>query len=1289
MSAPEVGVLLPVRLETRFVAPVRRGPVRRGPWRLRIRVVPDAVSIANHDDLATALELDAIEAMWREAGGAALETPAGRGAWRNLAAAVGAERAAWLARTFPPIVGPDGQITIARPTQTRTEMRAPRVMGLPPTMEIWIARGGAQPLQSATLTVLANDIDLDLDDPDSTRQPWWTSFAEAVRVGLAAEIDLGTARPTDIDAVYVVGVGGGDPGPLVTAQADSGRLGIVAPGSATSSVNGEPAVSLGDIDTWRRLVPVGASAQPGTVAVATTLAGAPVVRGVVGGDANHRDRNRAIVGALWPALWGHSLANVWGYGSQADELGLWAAANLVPEGPLPSIRIENQPYGLLPATSLRRWRGASGDPTIESRLVPLVLQLVTTWAATAERQAAQQQEDGLRDLVRNPTATRYAWRWMVPTSVAHALSFRFNQPVARTDLDSWWTAQYRQTPKLDAAAAPTRQLVSVGWNHDVEMDLVAPHDLPEGTDPRRGLSQLASASVAELLAAGPVPGAARTPPPWGTSVLTELGRHSLLASAAAVARSAAGQARAIVDPESVDERTATEIETWATRLRSTDLRDLRDPAVGVRRNVIAGLNALASEALETIDRGLRAALDTATHRLDPWATAVAWRRLQDLAAAPRTLGVYGWVDAPRPRASDGDHRFVLAPSTEQAAVAAVLRDRALRDPDADRWHMDLTSDAVRAALRLANETREGSHPAESLGRSVEAIVNRPDVIDRLRAAFPLIRGFQVARMDLRMRRVCDGAAVLSAAETRPADLIAFGVRPAQVQALVELGVAVDALADLHVAEAVLGVVKGRTGKVSAATAAAAGQAPPPDFDVVRTPRAGRVVNTLAAIVLPDVAAPDGARPSPTAVADPAVAAYLDDRSGSADGPAWTWTMLDAAGGAAGTVTLAAIGLRPSDTLNLGTGNLRDVVREVSGAASLAPPNPPGHAAVRAIAAALVGVPALPEDVGAPADLTGAAAAELAERYSALRNEAVATAADARAAAEPIETDATRRLALGRIARWGITPLGADTQDPTIGGLADRVRRAAEALERRIGDSPATFTGATVSEIAAAITALVAPEGPLPVFARLPASSFTGMRIEPTAAGSTPRLDPEWLETVAAVRPALARLEAVQLGQRVTPGGRPLRAWTNRPGDPWQTVAEPPSDVEIVRASRLVAVFGPPDVLPARPAATTAGTVAVAVIDRFAETVPDAEHVSAVAFPHDIPTARAPQAIVLAVPPVVDEELTGAVLVDIVGEVRALARTRMMDAAGAGPATGSLHLAALPASGRVAVDLERR
>ncbi len=1290
MTAPMVGVLVPVRLETRFVPPA--GRQRR--WRIRVRVIPDAVSITNHDDVASSVELDAVEAMWRAAGGGDLESPEGRRAWRALAAAMGAERAAWLARTFAPVTTAGQPITIVRPAQTRKEMRAPKVMGLPPTMEIWMARAGQAAAVAATLLVQPGAIDLDLDDPNSTNQPWWTSFPEAVRVGLAAEIDLGVARPMDIDALYVVGIGGGDPGPLLANHANSGQLGIVATGSSTSTVNGEAALPLGDVETWRRLVPLSATAQRGTVAVSTALAGAPIVRGVVGGEANHLALNRALVGALWPALWGHSLANVWGFGSATDELGVWAQANLVPEGPLPSLRIGNLPYGLLPATSLRRWQGASGDPAIEARLVPLVRQLVATWALHAEQQAAVGPSAGLGALVRTATATRYAWRWMMPTTLAQAVSFRFNQPVPAAELGAWWAREAGRTPRLEPTATPTRQLVSIGWGHDVGLPLVEPADLPTGTNVGGGLARLAGATVTELLGAGGSDAPRSAAPGWGTSLLTELARHSLLASAAAVARTAAGQGRAVVEPVSSDRRNATETETWASRLRPTDVGRRVGPTVAVRANVIDGLRALSGESVADIDRGLRAALDTATQRIDPWATAIAWRRLQELAAAPRSLGVYGWVDAPQPRQSDGDHRYVLAPSTEQAVVAALLRDRALRDPDADRWHMDLTSDAIRGALRLADETRLGSHPAESLGRAVEAIVKRPAVIDALRMAFP--SALATVRADMRKRRVCDGVAVLDAVESQPTAVSQLGVSAADLVKLADLAAAVDAFADMHVAEAALGVVKGRSAMVAAATTAAAGQGVAPNFDVVRTPRSGRVVNTVAVVVLPDVAPPTGAHPSPAAVADAAVAAYLDDRGGDPTGAAWTWATLDATGQPLGTVTLADIGLRPCDTVGLGTGNLRRVVRDVSGVVALGSIDPPGHATVRALAAALAGIPAVASDVGVPTDRLGAGPStvdpELAGRYVAVRMAASAEAADARMATVATATDAMRRAALGRLARWGITPLAADGVEgvgETGAGLANRLRLAIEVLERRVASAPASLDDATAAVLASSMGLLVAPEGPWPVFSRLAISAFDGVRAEPLAPGITPRLDPDWIEAVAPVRPAIARLEAMQLGERVGPGGQPLRTWSNRAGDPWQTAGPPLSDTAVVRASRLVAVFGPAAVLPARPAATTSGTVAVVVIDRFAETVPNTEHISAVAFPHDVPRSRAPQAVILAVPPIVDEELTAAILIDIVADVRMLARTRMADVAAMGAPTGALHLAAMPAGGRVGVELGGR
>jgi hypothetical protein len=1249
-----VGVLLPVRLETRFVTPVEGAG-----WRLRVRVIPDAVSITNHDDRPSALELDAVEAMWSEvgaSGAAGLESATGRRAWRTLATTVGAERAAWLARTFPP--------GTPRPNTVRDDFRAPHLMGLPPTIEVWIGRAGRPPQRMATMTVRADEVDLDLQESDRTDQPWWTSFDEAVRVGLAADIDLGEGAPDDLDVVYVVGIGAGDPGPLLTAQAHSGRLGVLALGAATSTVSGVPAAPLGDADTWRKLVADVATSQAGTSAAADALVGEERLANlpaVVGGAAHAAPVGRALVRTLWPALWGHSLANVAGQGNLVDDLGVWAGDHLAPEGPLPPLRIGDTSYGLLPATSLRRWKAASGDPAVERRLVPLVADLVDRWAAAAEvREAGPARRDGLDALVRSPLASAYRWRTMVPTTLARAVAFRFGQPIGAVEMDRWFDATTAGTARLVPTAVTERRLVAVGWSQPMTIGLVV--DVVSGLDHRDALSALADASVSEAIAGG----GDGVAPPWGRSLLTELARHSLLSSAAAVGRVAAGGQRAVTEPLAVDARRPTELERWAVRADAGDLLGDTTPA-RIHRNVRAGLRDLSTFDPDDVERSLRATLDTATHRIDPWATAIAWRRLQSLAAADRDLGVYGWVDAPRPTTGDHGHRFLTAPSREQAITAAVLRDRYERDPDGDQtWAIDLTSDHLRTALRLATETRSGVHPAETLGQTVERIVGRPDVIDRLRDAFP--QQPAVLRPRFKLRRTIDGPAVLDAAVDGPAALTGLGVTTAQVAELVELSNAVDAFADLQVAEAIHGVVTGRPAAVAAAAEAAAGVGMPPEPGVIRTRRDGRTLETIVAVVLP---VPALTGDGPAAIADPAVAAFLDDRAGDPAGPAWQWTTHDDAGQPQGTVTLDGIGLRPCETVLLGIDQLRALAASTAGAPSLAPEDPSGPRTVRTWASAIVGSVNVGDDIAAAGVASSATTAELAARLDALRAAAATDITSIRAATAPAATAAQHRAAELLATRWGVIP--HDTGDDV-----DRLIRAAVALERRLAMSFVPSADSPSSTFADAIVALIAPEGGWPVLARVPGSVLADTVLEGRAVEGgaveggavTPRLDPDWLEVVAAVRPALARFEAAQLGA----GSGRLAAWSNRPGDPWQTSPGP----------GLLAVFGPAEAVPTQPSGQV--TVALAVIDRFAETVPAEQHVAAVAFPHDLPPARAPQAVLLAVPPVVDDDLTTDVLIDVLGEVRALARARMASPGTLGAAVGSLHLAAMPAAGRTGVRL---
>jgi len=90
-------LLLPVRLETRFAQGAD------GSF-LRLRIFPDDVAIAQHEQALTVDEADAGQLYWRERCRANAESDASererraRGAWNLLAGRYGAFRASWTAR---------------------------------------------------------------------------------------------------------------------------------------------------------------------------------------------------------------------------------------------------------------------------------------------------------------------------------------------------------------------------------------------------------------------------------------------------------------------------------------------------------------------------------------------------------------------------------------------------------------------------------------------------------------------------------------------------------------------------------------------------------------------------------------------------------------------------------------------------------------------------------------------------------------------------------------------------------------------------------------------------------------------------------------------------------------------------------------------------------------------------------------------------------------------------------------------------------------------------------------
>jgi hypothetical protein len=86
-----------------------------------------------------------------------------------------------------------------------------------------------------------------------------------------------------------------------------------------------------------------------------------------------------------------------------------------------------------------------------------------------------------------------------------------------------------------------------------------------------------------------------------------------------------------------------------------------------------------------------------------------------------------------------------------------------------------------------------------------------------------------------------------------------------------------------------------------------------------------------------------------------------------------------------------------------------------------------------------------------------------------------------------------------------------------------------------------------------------------------------------------------------------------------------------------------------------------------------------LIDEWVEVVPAATQTTAIAFQHDAPDTRAPQAMLLAVPEVPGEPWTGAGLHRLLLDTLALAQARAVDAEGLdtavlNPVTGAQALA---------------
>ena len=213
-------------------------------------------------------------------------------------------------------------------------------------------------------------------------------------------------------------------------------------------------------------------------------------------------------------------------------------------------------------------------------------------------------------------------------------------------------------------------------------------------------------------------------------------------------------------------------------------------------------------------------------------------------------GIAGNIVVDRTRASAG---YVHAPSLAHASTAAVLRSGFLAHGGSadDVLAVDLSSARVRRALDIIDGVRHGEQLAAVLGYRIERALRERQLgqyILGLRAAAPLtvdVDGTSDESTAAIAGSVADGERLVDLhAEGRlfgtdgqpfPGD----DVNRAAVESVIaDAADAVDALADVLLAESVHQLVRGDTAGASAALAAIDEGATPPQPDVTRTHHGG-------------------------------------------------------------------------------------------------------------------------------------------------------------------------------------------------------------------------------------------------------------------------------------------------------------------------------------------------------------------------------------------------------------------------------------------------------------------
>ncbi|HMJ01790.1 MAG TPA: hypothetical protein VK506_02550, partial [Conexibacter sp.] len=662
--------LLPVRLETRFADAST----------IQVRVYPDDLHIDAFDPRLTRAELRAARAYWRKPGEAA---------WQELLGRLSPARAAWAARATRP-GAPEPRL------RRSGQRRAPQISTLP-THWRFIGLVGGETVVDKPGRQIPSPLPLGVllpDAPGANRRhaTWLFDFRAAQQVGMATTLRL-PAGVDHLDELFVIGVQRSSAADATQRLRDTllghtfgGGLGFLAPDTPT---NNTPQSRSG----WssrpqprppaRRRPRLAPGSDAARLVSALGLPQAAFLAELPGAGDTTEQALAGLTLLSWGAL-GQGIVD----GAHANDLvtlesqpfnvDAWRSvrdhlvAYVRSRGPLPTIRVGKQPYGILPATSLDEWeaRLTQGPTTL---IVPWLLRLRHHWRAALAPGWVPRVTDGnpadgvavdvlsrlpvASDLVvrrlLSPRAAKLKLgprssgpvlsvggihpganvRWTVPTELTSNLSFtgnatRPNYTLVRKRLDpdpAGYTKVLSASRELwrDALAVVRGRLSHAEYKRRWPIDFL--RELPTGG--RRD-------TIFEIVSEPAPPGlfaAMLHPNNWLAWPEGDGGEGDPFREALQL-------------PQAVDDL-----------VTGQDAETARAFARRGARQARTVIDAIA--ALEETPAGRRLplameVLDVYSHRLDAWITSLATRRLLAMRerreATATRIGGYGWVENLRP-----------------------------------------------------------------------------------------------------------------------------------------------------------------------------------------------------------------------------------------------------------------------------------------------------------------------------------------------------------------------------------------------------------------------------------------------------------------------------------------------------------------------------------------------------------------------------------------------------------------------------------------------------------------